>query len=151
MIDKERELAVWTLERDVPGLELCKEMERRGFPQEGIWYWCKSEYEDGCLPTGDVKIVQEWFLTTRDIANNYEKEDVCAAYTVGHMGEWLPENITSEMIIVSGTVIDRKRWKVSEKFAPGSMSFYQDTEANARAKCLIWLDDKGLIKPEELS
>ena len=122
------------LENQVVSLELAKELKKLGYPQEGLWWWCFNN----CY-TKENK--PEWTLISKKILSGSHY----VAPTVAELGEKL------------------KMYHYSCKFMPNygepkfKIIYYQNTgytreiareltEANARAKMLIYLIRNKLIK-----
>ncbi len=108
------------LENQVVNLELSKKLKELDCPQDSLWYW-----------TG---VNVEWEL--RQGLGQY------SAFTVAELGEMLPRNYYSCKL--------KKGWFM---FKSSSKQDYEDmpelktdTEANARAKMLIYLLENKLIK-----
>jgi len=143
--------------KEVPSLELCKQLKELGYPQEGGgWYWVKTKTigketwrvgfqvkrEDSY---GRMHIDYQGEFSIPDI----EVEEVVKAPTCRELGEWLPVEIHNLL----GTYYHIKFSK------PGFVYWYEDndehalgnfyarasTEANARAKMLIWLVENNYI------
>ena len=127
------------LEQQVPELKLCKKLKELGYPQEGLFYWCNpymracsdSEYKIYDLPT-----------STKDYV----------APTVAELGDWLPKTIHKDGRLEGcGTDVYYFQhygdytgyWNASGKSLGGLQK--ENTEANARAKMLIWLVENGYV------
>jgi len=130
--------------KEVPSLELCKRLKELGFPQDGGgWYW--------------VKIKKRWRLCLDNDRFNdcWEKvEKVIKAPTVAEMGEWLPPALN----LKEGDAylyIDRPEenlWILSYSLRDSficPIAVDGETEANARAKLLIWLVENGYMSFKE--
>jgi len=106
-------------------LEYAIELRKLGVKQESLWYW----EEDPLDGAGQPRV--------------YHKKDCFpeafyySAFTVAELGEILPYTISSLR------TINHKQW-VAEDMARNR--FTEDTEANARAKMLIYLIKKGFVK-----
>lgn len=100
------------------------------------WYWITLEIE------GDIQGETTTFLNFgHNICHKYFLQEF-SAFTCAELGEMLPNNISSQKDN-SG-----KGFFVHDDCA---MNFVEKTEANARAKMLIWLIKEGYIKVEELN
>lgn len=125
------------IEDQVCSLELAKRLKELGVKQDSLFCW----HDDTILE----------YLPS-DIRN----EKVCiAAFTVAELGEMLPESYKSEFISKSRLAIykhhygyyicyeglDYEGWKKIM-----TIEFKEETEANARAKMLIWLIEQGHVK-----
>lgn len=148
------------LEQQVTSLELSKQLKTLGVKQESLFYWVKgdssrSECPDckragGLIPecfycggTGKAEPVDNYYLySAQECFKNGRSKDY-SAFTVSELGEILPEAIFDKRGLIQKTRAKGwKGWLVS--FDNGH---YQeaDTEANARAKCLIYLLENKLI------
>jgi len=123
------------LEAQVCNLKLSKKLKELGVKQESNWYWYdivgKSEKEqEDSAHLGDADYVLE-FKTFRPYF---------ATFTVAQLGEMLPDGMQSNRIDYP----DKKIWHSwAWNFKP---SFFAKTEANARAKMLIYLLENNFIK-----
>jgi len=134
------------LEQQVTNLELAKKLKKLGVNQESLFYWH--------LESGHYFVVGD---------NKLEDEDsryLFSAFTVAELGEMLPEIIKVDHNRVAQFYcyrLDKERViQLEAKERPiyeGSIveyGFYKemsaDTEANARAKMLIYLLENKLIK-----
>ncbi|RLJ01289.1 MAG: hypothetical protein DRP11_04655 [Candidatus Aenigmatarchaeota archaeon] len=110
--------------KEVPNLELCKKLKELGYPQEGGgWYW---DFEDYKLA----------FIWAEEVADELIKAPTCR-----ELGEWLPQNWN----IVS-IQYKNGRWGVSSHEVEEWRMWEADTEANARAKMLMWLVENRYVK-----
>ena len=119
-------------------LELAKRLKELGVKQESEWYWVN--FNDG----------KGFSLRYRDCLyeikhNNWEHY---SAFTVGELGEMLPE----EIIIENNTFImyqSKHKGKYAIWYCSGLVyepTFEDELEANARAKMLVYLLENKLIK-----
>jgi hypothetical protein len=114
------------LENQVVSLDLAKRLKELGVKQESLFYWHDSE-------------------VISDDSRLRVPEDV-SAFTVAELGEMLPVNSETKRIAVTNEWYCRFRhWKAN---GHGYDEYQQDakTEADARAKMLIYLLEKGLIQ-----
>jgi len=141
---------------EVPSLELCKKLKKLGYPQEGGgWYWIKTEDEEWNLffihqdyfsKEGRAEICNgDWVAVEylEEDTTYYKVKEKIKAPTVRELGEQLPDGF-HEFKLESEFYIKDKfdyTYVVSDK-----------SEANARAKMLIWLVENGYInfKKEEV-
>jgi hypothetical protein len=113
------------LENQVCSLELAKRLKELGVKQESLFYWCQME-----KPTRTAwdirgeKFIDDYKYTSRELK-------YISAFTVAELGEMLPKlscsgKYTKDYIcnLVSGELQTAK------------------TEANARAKMVIYLKEK---------
>lgn len=125
------------LEDQVCSLDLAKRLKELGVKQEGLWRW--------------VLIQGEEFV---DLSPDFEAEDgYAAAFTVAELGEMLPERYLHIRKVPPGE--KDFQWVLYETYyedgIPDVEMWGHDetamTEADARAKMLVYLIEKGLVKP----
>lgn len=115
------------LENQVVSLELAKKLKELGVKQESLFKYIAT------FPSGEYRISDRY--TETDLSYG---ADVISAFTVAELGEILPEGFRIEKFKDNYWCFDKKRrnrmhWEISE------------TEADARAKCLIYLIENKLI------
>jgi len=125
-------------EKQVVSLELAKRLKKLGVKQNSQWYW-------------EIRIFQlapDWMKNTPDaqlMECDYEKKEdwkhykfeYYSTFTVAELGEILPYYVHSyKEDARSG------RWCCDE----GDKQCFSDTEANARAKMLIYLVECNKIQ-----
>jgi len=122
------------LEQQVCSLDLAKRLKELGVKQESAWYW-KHNTES---PHGSI---DEWVLVHYDnepyqVGSEYH----VAALTVAELGEMFGE---SEL-----PFYDDGEWKSAGYYdlPSGRQRLTADTEADARAKMLIYLLEQKLIQ-----
>ena len=121
-------------EKEVPSLELCKELKELGYPQEGGgWYW-------------DETVDYSWKLCFYgNTPVHIESQSVIKAPTCRELGEWLPASIS-----VKGNIyeLNIELNAISyDTYDDRSIGYYgDDNEANLRAKEIIWLAKNGYVK-----
>jgi len=127
------------IEDQVVSLELAKKLKELGVNQESLWWWRENEEGKYVLRT-DKNVL--YGQTVRRIKQY-------SAFTVAELGEMLPWEY--------GTVKHIEGHFVSVKFGIGKGNYFfpdfgEDyfppklTEANARAKMLIYLIENKLIQ-----
>lgn len=138
-----------TLENQVTSLDLSKQLKELGVKQESLFYWTFFKDYSQILYTQ-----QEVFKESWKVDPNY-----CSAFTASELGEMLPQSI--EIKVDKG--LDFWYWNANKKpyggwtiELNGPLQFFgdektksyfeEDTEANARAKMLIYLLENKLIK-----
>lgn len=135
------------LEDQVTNLELSKKLKELGVKQESYFYWFKK------FTDRDDYFIEDWgkpeYLTV--MALDFIKIDLaCSAFTVAELGEMLPKRFDFKVwkdcwIITSKTP---RSWSCcienGEQNRP--MVIESKTEANARAKMLIYLIENKLLK-----
>lgn len=131
------------LEDQVTSLELSKKLKELGVKQESLFHWVKN---------GAV-----WYLydTPNFSENSYHRneveerlgtsDDFVSAFTVTELGEMLQLDKVSDGKIIVERGAASKDWYVSIESDGGGVMFVSDTEADARAKMLIYLLENKLI------
>ncbi len=119
------------LSKQVCSRELAEKLKELGFPQNSLFYWSYG-------PEDDI-----------DLTYGLKKENIylinISAYTVAELGEMLKEIMSN----IS------EFWQSNGKLCIGyeivnPVYLYADTEADARAKMLIYLAENNLINPKEI-
>lgn len=137
-------------ENQVCSLELAKKLEALGVPQESYFEW---EYDHLLAKKG---LPAKWLVVKR---SQYFREvkgiEHYSAYTSTELGKILPISIHKKREMPYHLVcrkqiqtVDTDEWLVAyeKKYNDNLISFIADTEANARAKCLVYLLENTLIK-----
>lgn len=135
-----------TLEKQVVSLELAKRLKELGVKQESLFYW--SYYDDG----NERNSPQIAFV---DNCNLSFMEDLVSAFTVAELGEMLPSNLNNTLEF---ELMENGLWLSCDKSGDGEWIIgygedgvnlfeilYANTEADARAKMLIYLLENKLI------
>lgn len=132
------------LENQVCSLELAKKLRELGVKQESVFVW----HLDGVLRIAcdpDERIGHMFIPKEAMTISPQADKEVCAAFTVAELGE-----ILEPMSATSATWHDNeaKRWDVvlNEKILGDDIHFFSSTEADARAKMLIYLLENNLLK-----
>jgi len=126
------------LEKQVCSLKLAKKLKELGVKQESLFYWWRCYADES-----DKEI---WNLDYGKYYKEDGMEGMCSAFTVAELGEMLPESIDNE------DGLWEKIWSARTQFgewriALGESHFEKaKTEAEARAKMLIYLINNKLIK-----
>jgi len=122
------------LENQVCSLELAKKLKELGVKQDSIFYHTifnqgkESEFNGGVV---------------MNISDFYKMSDEnYSAFTVAELGEMLPEKTCSQKLPKIGWVCESMKADIGGQNA--------DTEANARAKMLVYLLENKLINPNKL-
>lgn len=122
------------LENQLSSLEPSKKLKELGVKQESLWYWYQVDFSNPI----------EWKLGNKRDA--FLSGDRISAFTVAELGGMLPEQIW--------TYRYKKQWwtfwneHIHKILGIREMSGHNmHTEANARAKLLIHLIEKGIVKP----
>ena len=113
------------LEQQVCSLELAKKLKELGVKQESLWWWQKQNHTD----TWNIEDMQ---ICAFD-------EDWYSAFTVAELGEMLPKGIRTDK------KVHGNEWCVYDYGQAISDTTYHQakTEANARAKMVIYLKEKN--------
>ena len=117
------------IENQVVSLELAKKMKKLGFKQDSLWWWVERFRQD--VP----EQVPYYCVETKGIPyrdNRGSQNIICSAYTVAELGEMLGWAYRSGKTGVN-------TYMCNDNF--GDKGIEADTEANARAKMLIWLKE----------
>lgn len=130
------------LEQQVVSLELAKKLKELGVKQESYFIWTNPS-------RGKLKV-------ERNVVKYHNMDMVlCSAYTVAELGKMLPSHAYS-IKTSKGKHISRWWGEATEhkilrehKVTQGYTTPEQDTEADARAKCLIHLIENGLLEVYE--
>ena len=123
--------------KEVPSLELCKRLKELGYLQNGGgWYW----------DTKDRILIFTWEEEVID--------DLVKAPTVAEMGEWLPPalNLKEGDAYLNIDRPEENLWILSYSLRDSficPIAVDGETEANARAKMLIWLIENGHVSFEK--
>lgn len=137
-----------TLEQQVVSLELAERLKALNVKQESLFYW-QHNFGKGVVKLHSEMIKRFGLEFRRDICETADVKQTCSAFTVAELGEMLPN-----MIVWLGveawfeTMKDLKnRWFVAYTYKEenDSLVFSADTEADARAKALIYLIENSLI------
>lgn len=124
-------------EEQVVSLELAKRMKELGFNGKSIFYW-SHKWEGSSDEDAGKDILTFGY-------DEYNTLPICKAYNVAELGLFLPH----------GTRFCKgeKGWTINEPTEKDKQTFgfrAGKTEANARAKMLIYLAENKLIDPANL-
>lgn len=128
-----------TLEQQVASLELSKRLRELGVRQESLWSWCRSvgkPWNEARKGTWNIQL-------DGPEENEPNSIEQISAFTVAELGE-LMKNHGLE----SGWFEDDQKWWAFFTLKPSCHK--ADTEADARAKALIYLLENNLVKVEDL-
>ena len=122
------------IEQQVASLELSKKLKKLGVKQDSLYYWVDNFYAG--IETSIVE------------AKNRKEGGGVSAFTVAELGEMLP--ITVHTTKFEQGYHWQSHYEVLKGDLSGKMEYVHfeaaDTEADARAKMLIYLIEKKLIK-----
>ena len=114
------------LENQFVSLKLAKRLKELGVKQESLWNWLEAS--DGAR------------LMRNPVADTYRYFYQCAAFTVAELGEMLPP-------LTSSFQYPHHEGYSCTRSDPSRMTtFTADTEADARAKMLIYLLENKLTE-----
>lgn len=118
------------LEDQFSSLAPSQRLKELGVKQESLFYWITNG-------AGESKI-----FINRELCGNFVES--YSAFTVAELGEMLPRFVNSLPLkfAMKGTVI-----VLLDKKGDWLWQAEATTEADARAKMLIYLIEKGLVKP----
>jgi hypothetical protein len=129
------------LEDQVCSLELAKKLNELGVKQDSYFHWRVGKY------SGAEQVVRCSYRS--------DESDWFSAFTVAELGEMLPMVINLnpladnfKAVFVTGKTIGNQ-WRVDyrNEMLGSPPTTTADTEADARAKMLIHLIEKGIVKP----
>lgn len=121
------------LEQQVVSLELARKLKELGVRQDSYFWWHFGEKES-------------WINTYGGQPNHFVPS--VAAFTVAELGQLLPRKFGyNELHTVSCP--NKDTFAVFYEDYKKEPSLYQeaDTEADARAKMLVYLIEQGIVKP----
>lgn len=138
--------------KEVPNFELCLKLRELGYPQSGGgWYWIYDKH------LGEIEnLVLIYEMTSENIEHNAKYGYLYVkAPTVYELGEMLPVevNLPEGDALISIDRPNNTKWLVS--YCLNGTNFYPirfdaTSEANARAKLVIWLlENKHVILKKE--
>lgn len=139
------------MEKYCVSLELAEQMKKLGFPQDTEFYWITFD-NTSCVDTktGGYKTERFTTLINKEEVQDYTEErpylknfELVSAPNVGELGEWLPNFKSGKN---ASTINDNDKW-VCKKLSLEKFAF---TEANARAKMLIYLVENKLLDVTDL-
>lgn len=121
------------LDQQVCSLELAKRFKELGVKQESLFYWEHYSINGWCI---------EWCEL------GPFSEHAVSAFTVAELGEMLPDCIKYEYGYEAYIKSQKKdtEYKIYLDDLEKVAIFFDENEANARAKMLIYLLENGLIE-----
>jgi hypothetical protein len=124
------------LEKQVCNLELAEKLNTLGVRQESLYHWQPWIYDHEEHPQqSKMVVVAEGAEDWSDDGESY------SAFTVTELGEMLPKTV------VSTKTLDFDKGEQWHCYSKDYDTFFYGTEADARAKMLIYLLENGLITP----
>jgi len=130
------------IEEQVASLELSKKLKSLGIKQESLWYWTEYFQDVQKTFTKDVFLIDDCIpFGSKGFS----------AFTVAELGEMLPGNFNGRVLTIGK---GNKFWDIFYEnnsmgcvitgFAPLDQT--AETEANARAKMLVYLLENKLLE-----
>lgn len=134
------------LEDQVCSIELAKRLKELDVKQDALYSWIQR----GDTPKDwSASFLQE---SERAMTKDYVSSGWCSAFTVAELGEMLPHHTPSmkdgqgySCSTLCSEDGDATHWDSIENFDPETI--FGGTEADARAKMLIYLIENKLVKP----
>ena len=111
-------------------IELAERMKKLGFTQDTFFFY-----------DSDTNILHRYGEAFQELMN---KGELTSAYSVAELGGMLPI-VYGSYKHENGFAADRLTWEQESEECQ-----YADTEADARAKLLIYLAEHSIINPKEL-
>jgi hypothetical protein len=132
------------LEQQVVSLELAKKLKELGVKQESLFYWLWQNLDE------TESNLSEWLLGSEQELASFPKTDQeYSAFTVAELGEMLPRIITPTTHIMDTGKTHDDKWYITYrdqlKYKNTLLVQEAETEANARAKMLIYLVQQNLL------
>jgi hypothetical protein len=135
-------------EKQLVNRELAQEMKELGFEQESQFYWV---HHRAFTFEQKPKLVRGWNLVPLERMRPHH-DSVYSAYSVAELGEMLPvglnkggwENWNNQLLITRLKGGWQFEYTSGDAMATG-VKCRAKTEADARAKCLIYLRKNNLI------
>lgn len=121
------------LKNQVTSLGLSKRLKELGVKQESFFWW----YAHREMQTN--KLI-EW----RIIQHNASSNESCSAFTVAELGRYMPTTYLGDLVSLIPNKTVGGYWRVD--LDDEGMLCSETTEADARAKLLIYLLENNLIK-----
>lgn len=125
-----------TLEQQTTSLELSKKLKSLNVKQESLWYWY---HDDEGLGGGGYYLFED---------NGIGRKEA-SAFTVAELGMILPKDMDNGIEYYETSWQDDGvilRFWLYDSNGGYDKEFIADTEANARAKALIWLIENNHIE-----
>lgn len=136
------------LEDQVVSLELAKKLKELGFKQESLFWWVTNTIGGDVLLTEGDTFVAESAIGTKKVRETFtfstegiKEKFYISAYTVAELGEMLPrfQNLPYQ---------GNGCWVFADT---NEIIIAEITEADARAKMLIYLAENKLLTPATMN
>lgn len=141
------------LEQQLTSLELSQKLKELGVKQESLFY-----YQGGQIYIRSQHIDSRMLIADNGERTLYIPEFDVSAFTCSELGEMLPGSITTDSDYYQLTCYkgkDTEKYFVYyENLAREDLCKHfavADTEADARAKMLIYLLEQNLLTPEDIN
>ena len=142
----EENMTEMTLEEQVCSKEPARRLKELKVKQESLWYWVSIEHQNGFHLS--VKYNDEYHFPKAIRCHTADDiDEVISAFTVAELGKML-----NSKYFMSGIYKDMA-WSRSDnpdikghECGHAKLIFMDRSEANARAKTLIWLIENGMLK-----
>lgn len=132
------------LEDQVVSLELAKRLKELGVKQESYFFW-----QINGLWNDNISLRNKGDLGSSYVIDGQDKQQTYAAFTVAELGEII--GCIYDAACFSQRMLEIWICSYAEKDEEGVLIIQheerQNTEANARAKMLCHLIEKGIVKP----
>jgi hypothetical protein len=138
------------LEKQVVSLDLARRLKELGVKQESLFFWAKTKLGKNSEWGWQLRLAVEdgfkGFASPKDLTEitGKNRDDAYSAFTVAELGEMLPWDIVISRNIDKQWHITFQANGLQEKDVYSVMS--ENTEADARAKMLIYLLENGLYR-----
>lgn len=140
------------LEQQVPTLELCKKLKELGYPQEGLFWWIFHWMDNEKKKDWEIGFDRGWGIETSEVS-----ETKLVAPTAVELGEWLVKEHNGLCSYYWSYI--KERWECNTHIKDEKKGWqnnsqmlhmeHDETEANARAKMLIWLVENDYVSFKE--
>lgn len=131
------------IEKHVTSLELSKRLKELGFPQRSYFDWVK---ENGELTIWNPTQVSDY------VTGN--QEFLCSAYLSSELGDMLPTieqyNLKQERLADNIWYVTYEAFKYNARYGDYIGELCGKTEADIRARMLIWLVENNYLDPKSL-
>lgn len=134
------------LEQQVCSLELAQKLKELGVKQESLFYW--TDYQSATFDKGEF--IQKFWVAGFNDPLEEDGATYYSAFTVAELGEMLPKELKiGEYIYDVEFYWSDKEWFISyAKYVDGihrEHEIYAETEADARAKMIVYLLENKLM------
>ena len=119
-------------------LELAKELKEAGYKQEGLWWYVS-------VRKGEPELYQESPLGLIEATTSYAYKRIAVAPTVTELGEAL--SVNSKIRGILNYSKDGNLWRClfGKQMPEHTYATFELTEADARAKRLLYLKKENLL------